>query len=73
MNHKGTTMINFLNIKNFGPSKGRAKNIQGFTGGPVVKSPPCITGATISIPRLKKIPHAVEQLSPCAATPEPKL
>ena len=73
MNHKGTTMINFINTKNFCSSKGGAKNIQGFTGGPVVKSLACNTGATSSIPHLKKIPHAAEQLSLCATTPEPKL
>ena len=35
-----------------------------FTGGPVVKNPPCNAGDAGSIPgRGTKVPHAVEQLS----------
>ena len=42
-----------------------------FPGGPVVKNPPSNAGDAGSIPdRGPKIPHAVRQLSPCAATTE---
>ena len=40
-----------------------------FPGDPVVKNLPCNAGDAGSIPGLEtKIPHAVEQLSPCATT-----
>ena len=42
-----------------------------FPGGPVVKNPPHNGGDAGSIPgQGTKIPHAVGQLSPCAATTE---
>ena len=40
-----------------------------FPGGPVVKNPRA--GVMGSIPDPEKLPHAVEQLSLCAATTEP--
>ena len=43
---------------------------RGFPGGPVVKNPPANTGDTGSMPGSGKIPHASEQRSPCATTPE---
>ena len=43
-----------------------------FPDGPVVKNLPCKAGDVGSIPGWgTKIPHALEQLSLCAATPEP--
>ena len=45
----------------------------GFPGGAVVKNPPANAGDTGSKPRSGKIPHAAEQLSPCATTTEPAL
>ena len=43
-----------------------------FPGGPVVENPPSNAGDVGSIPGQRtKIPHAVGQLSPCAATTEP--
>ena len=42
-----------------------------FPGGPVVKNLPCKAGDTGSIPGWgSKIPHAEEQLSPCATNRE---
>ena len=46
--------------------------MRDFPSNPVVKSPPSNAGVTGSIPgRGTKIPHAVGQLSPHAATTEP--
>ena len=42
-----------------------------FPGGPVVKNPPANAGNTDSIPGPWKIPHDMEQLSPCIPTTEP--
>ena len=42
-----------------------------FPGGAVVKNPPANAGDTGSKPWSGKIPHAAEQLSPCATTTEP--
>ena len=44
----------------------------GFPGGTVVKNLPANAADTGSSPRSRKIPHAAEQLSPCA-TAEPAL
>ena len=44
-----------------------------FPGGAVVKSPPANAGDTGFDPWSRKIPHAVEQLRPCATTTEPAL
>ena len=46
---------------------------QGFPGGAVVRNPPANAGDTGSSPWSGKIPHAVEQLSPCTTTTEPVL
>ena len=46
---------------------------RGFPGGSVVKNLPASAGVTGSIPGPGKIPHASEQLSPCATTIEPVL
>ena len=46
--------------------------MEGFPGGPLVKSPPGKAEDISSIPGLK-MPHAVEQLSPCATIAEPAL
>ena len=46
---------------------------EDFSGGTVVKNPFANAGDTGSIPSLGKIPHAAEQLSPCATTTEPAL
>ena len=45
-------------------------NGRGFPGGAVVKNPPANAGDTGSSPGLGSIPHATEQLSPCATTTE---
>ena len=42
-----------------------------FPGGAVVKNPPANAGDIGSEPWSGKIPHAAEQLSPCATTTEP--
>ena len=43
-------------------------NVRDFSGGPLVKNPPWDVGDTGSIPGWRTgIPHAEEQLSPCAA------
>ena len=45
---------------------------EGLPWGPVVKNPPCNEGGAGSIPgRGTKIPHASEELSPCATSIEP--
>ena len=47
--------------------------LRGLPGGPVVRNLPA-KGDTGSIPGLgAKIPHATEQLSPCATITEPAL
>ena len=43
---------------------------QGFPGGSVVKNLPASAGDRGSIPGPGRFPCAMEQLSPCAATPE---
>ena len=43
---------------------------RGFPGGAVVENPPANAGNTGSSPGAAKIPHAAEQLSPCATTSE---
>ena len=43
----------------------------GFPGGAVVESLPANAGDTGSSPGPWKIPHAAEQVSPCATTTEP--
>ena len=45
----------------------------GFPRGAVVKNPPANAGDTGSSPGSGRIPHAAEQLSPCATTTEPVL
>ena len=45
----------------------------GFPGGPMVKNSPCNAGDTSMSSGPGKIPHAVEQLSPCATTIESAL
>ena len=42
-----------------------------FPGGPGVKTPPCNAGDTGSIPGLRRPPHAVGQLNPCATIAVP--
>ena len=50
----------------------RNNNCSDFPGGPVVKIPPFNAGDEGSIPgQGTNIPHAMGQLSPCAATTEP--
>ena len=44
-----------------------------FPGGPVVKNPPANAGGQGFDPWSGKMPHAAEQLSPCATTTEPAL
>ena len=47
---------------------------RGFLDGSVVKNPPANAGDMDGFnPRSRKIPHAVEQLSPGATTVEPTL
>ena len=41
-----------------------------FPGGTLVKNLPANAGNTGSSPRPRKIPHAAEQLSPCATATE---
>ena len=47
--------------------------IKDFPGGAVVKNSPASAGEPGFEPWSGKIPHAVEQLSPCATTTEPAL
>ena len=48
--------------------------IQGLPFGPVVKNSPCYAEDIEMIPGGRtKIPHATEQLNPCAPTTEPEL
>ena len=42
-------------------------SLLGFPGGSLVKNPQANAGDTGSIPWSRKIPHAMEQLSPCTA------
>ena len=44
-----------------------------FPGGAVVKNPPAIAGGHEFDPWSGKIPHAMEQLSPCPTATEPAL
>ena len=44
--------------------------MRDFRGGTVVKNPPANAGDMGSISWSGKIPHAAEQLSPCATTTE---
>ena len=44
---------------------------KGFPGGPVVKTTPANAGDTGFASWSRKIPHAMEQLSPCTTTTEP--
>ena len=50
----------------------RNKDDEDFPGGAVVKNPPANAGDTV-LSLVRKIPHATEQLSPCATTTEPLL
>ena len=45
--------------------------MKGFPGGAVVENLPANAGDTGSSPWSGKIPHAAEQLGPCATTTEP--
>ena len=47
--------------------------MRGFPGGAVVKNPPANAEENGFEPWSRKIPHAVEQPSPCATTTEPVL
>ena len=47
--------------------------IEGFTGGSVVKNPPANAGDTDLICDPGKIPHALEQLRPCTTNIESML
>ena len=49
----------------------RKKVPEGLPGGAVVKNPAANAADTGLIPDSGKIPHASEQLSPCATTTEP--
>ena len=51
---------------------GNSKRERDFPGGPVIKNPSCNAGDVHgSIPGCRtRIPHAAEQLSPCATTTE---
>ena len=65
-----------MSLKQFFTQKESTQSLKGkgwdLPGGPVVKNPPSNAGDVGSIPgRGTKIPHAVGQLSPCAATTEP--
>ena len=46
-------------------------SLKDFPGGAVVDSPPANAGGPGFEPWSGRIPHAVEQLSPCATTTEP--
>ena len=48
------------------------QRLQDFPGGAVVKNTPANAGDRFE-PWSSKIPHAAEQLSPCATTTEPAL
>ena len=48
------------------------KGVSGFPGGAVLKNLPANAGDRFE-PWSGKIPHAVEQLSPCTTTTEPAL
>ena len=47
------------------------RDILDFPGGALVKNPPTNAGGQGFEPWSGKIPHAAEQLSPCATTTEP--
>ena len=51
----------------FKSARAKTKQNRNFPGGPVVKNPPGNIGDTGSI-WPGKLPHATEQLSPCART-----
>ena len=53
--------------------KKKKKKILDFPDGAVVKNLPANAGDMGSILGPRKIPHATEQLSPCATAPEPVL
>ena len=57
----------FHRWRNGGPER-LEKHSQGFPGGSMAKNLLANIEATSSIPGQGKIPHATEQLSPCAAT-----
>ena len=59
-------------VTQLGVSNYKNSRDQDVPGGPVVKKPPYNTGDASLIPGWgTKIPHSVEQLSPCVATTEP--
>ena len=61
-------------FSNFGVNETLKLVDRDLPGGPVVKNPPSNAGDAGSIPgRGTKIPHAAEQLSPCATSTEPVL
>ena len=66
---KSFTLLKFTRCEEFYSFK----IFRGFPGGTVVKNPPANAGGRGFEPWSGKIPHAVEQLSPCATTTEPAL
>ena len=56
-----------------GDSEVSRLSIPGFPGGAVVENPPANAGVHGFESWSGKIPHAAEQLSPCATTTEPAL
>ena len=54
-------------------NKNIIKKARDFPGGAVVKNPPANGRGHGFKPWSGKVPHAMEQLSPCATTTEPAL
>ena len=64
-------IMTLKNIRSLTSSTDQNLRVKDIPGGPVVKNSPCDTGNTGSSPAQgPKILHAVEQLSPDAATSE---
>ena len=60
-----------LNLE-YSTKKENTRNCRDFPGG-AVENPPADAGDIGFEPWVRKIPHAMEQLSPCSTTTEPVL
>ena len=66
--------MNFITRKLYLNKEDFKKSYRGFPGGSVVKNLPANAGDTSSVPHAgRKIPHAVEQVSPRTTTTGPAL
>jgi len=62
--------LSFYNHQHFAIGFNLKSQALGFPGGSVVKNPPANAGDSFN-PWSRKIPHAIEQISPCTTTTEP--